>query len=281
MNDRLHTLIRSALREDRVDCDVTTLASVPEDHRSQARIIAKAEGVLSGTRAADAVFRFIDSTLGLSWEAKDGDRVRPMDVVLRIEGNTGSILRAERVALNFLMRLSGIATEAARYVEATGGNGTEILDTRKTTPGLRFLEKEAVRHGGGTNHRADLASMALLKENHLAAAGGILPAVAACRERFPGIPVEVEVVDFEGLRTAIESGAERIMLDNFTNEEIASAVEQTRAAGSRVYLEASGGFDLARVRAVAPLGVNGISIGALTHSVRSLDLSLLLEDAAT
>ncbi|NNE08855.1 MAG: carboxylating nicotinate-nucleotide diphosphorylase [Gemmatimonadetes bacterium] len=280
MNERLQTLIRAALREDRVDRDVTTLASVPAGHRSRARIIAKAAGVLSGTRAADAVFRLVDSSLTLAWEATDGDRVRPKDVVLRIEGSTSSILRAERVALNFLMRLSGIATEAARYVEATGASGTEILDTRKTTPGLRLLEKEAVRHGGGTNHRADLASMALLKENHLAAAGGILPAVAACRERFPGIPVEVEVVDFEGLQTAIESGADRIMLDNFTNEEIASAVERTRATGSRVYLEASGGFDLARVRAVAPLGVNGISIGALTHSVRSLDLSLLLEDAA-
>lgn len=281
MNDRLLTLVRAALREDRADCDVTTMASVPEGHHATARIIAKASGVISGTSAADATFRLVDPSLVLAWEAADGDSVESRDVVLRIEGSTASILRAERVALNFLMRLSGIATEAARYVAVTGDTNTEILDTRKTTPGLRFLEKEAVRHGGGTNHRADLASMALLKENHVAAAGGILQAVEACRARFPGISVEVEVVDFDGLALAIQSGADRIMLDNFTNDEITTAVERTRAAGSEVYLEASGGFDIERVRAVSPLGVNGISIGALTHSVCSLDLSLLLEDAVT
>jgi nicotinate-nucleotide pyrophosphorylase (carboxylating) len=278
--EALRLAVERALAEDRVDEDVTTLAAIPEESRGAAKILFRREGILAGVDAVDAVFRAVDPALRVEWRAAEGDRIAAGAVVARLSGATRSILRAERSALNFLMHLSGVATSVARFVEAAGDSGVEILDTRKTTPGLRLLQKRAVLAGGGVNHRRDLAEMALLKENHIAAAGGVAAAVRIVRERFPGVPVEVEVENLDELEEAIASGAERVMLDNFTDDAIRTAVERIRRAEKPPYIEVSGGYDLARVGAAASLGMDGISIGAVTHSAPAMDVSLLLEERA-
>lgn len=277
-DESLRLAVERSLAEDRVGEDVTTLAAIPEDSRSRAKILFRREGILAGVDAVEAVFRAVDPALLVEWPATEGDRIAAGAVVARLAGATRSILRAERPALNFLMHLSGIATMVARFVEAVGENDVEILDTRKTTPGLRLLEKRAVVAGGGVNHRRDLAEMALLKENHIAAAGGIAAAVRLVRERFPGVPVEVEVESMAELEEAIASGAERVMLDNFTDEAIRRAVARIDRCDHPPYIEVSGGYDRGRVAAAAPLGMDGISVGAITHSAPALDVSLLLED---
>ncbi len=266
-------LIDRALREDIGPGDVTTGATVPAGARGRGAIVAKAHGVICGLPVASAVFRAVDEGISLSPRARDGEPVQPGDVVAVVEGSLRGILTAERTALNFLARLSGIATLTARFVEAVAPYRAVILDTRKTTPGWRYLEKYAVRCGGGRNHRMGLYDMVLIKDNHIAVCGSITEAVRRVRTAGAALPVEVEVRNLEELREALELGVDRILLDNFAVEEIAEAV---RIAAGRVPLEASGGVTLENVAEIAATGVDYISVGALTHSAPALDLSLEL-----
>lgn len=267
--------VRDALAEDRVNEDVTTHAVVPGDSAAWAGVIARQEGVLAGCALVDEVFRVIDPPAEVTWTAVEGETFSRNDELCRIAGPSSTILRGERSALNFLMRLSGVATLTAAFVERVRGSGTEILDTRKTTPGLRILEKRAVIAGGGVNHRLDLASLALLKENHIAMAGGIERAVALVRERSPGVGIEVEVENMDQLEEVLPLRVDRVMLDNFRQEETSRAVERIRRESFPPYIEVSGGVGLDRVHEAASLGVDGISVGSLTHSAPSVDLSLL------
>jgi nicotinate-nucleotide pyrophosphorylase (carboxylating) len=267
-------VVARALAEDAGAGDVTTQATVPEGARASATITQKAPGVVFGLDAAEEAFRQADGAVRIERLAPEGVWQEPGTPVLRITGSAAGILLAERTALNLLQRLSGVATLTARYVRAVEGTGARILDTRKTTPTLRPLEKAAVVAGGGTSHRFGLFDMVLIKENHVAAAGGVGPAVRAARERFADIPVEVECQTADEVREALAAGAPRILLDNMTPDEMRAIV--TEVAG-RAELEASGGIDLNTVRAAAETGVDFISVGALTHSAPALDLSLILE----
>ena len=270
----MQELIERALAEDVGAGDLTTDALVPPGARSRARIVQKAPGVISGLRVAESVFRRVDPGLRWHGHAPEGEW-REDGLVAEVAGDTASILRGERVALNFLGRLSGVATLTARYVRAVEGTGARILDTRKTTPLLRALEKEAVLHGGGTNHRFGLYDAILVKENHIAAAGGVAEATRQALAASRGVPVEIEARTLEELREALDAGALRILLDNMSLDELREAVD---IASGRAELEASGGVSLETVRAIAETGVDFISVGALTHSAPALDLSLLLED---
>ena len=273
------SLVRTALAEDVGAGDFSTDWTVPADRRGRAVIRAKAEGVVAGIEVARAVFAEVDAALEVEVAAGDATAVSPGDVVLRLSGPARAILTGERVALNFLQRLSGIATLTQRYVSAVEGTGARILDTRKTTPGLRSLEKAAVRAGGGHNHRFGLFDMVMIKENHIAAAGGITAAVEAVRAHNDrGLGVEVEVTDLDELLEALAAGVDRVLLDNMTVPELASAVEVVQGhEGRRPETEASGGVSLETVRAIAETGVDFISVGALTHSAPALDLSLLID----
>lgn len=268
--------VRAALDEDQAFHDVTTLAIVSADARARATITAVRAGVISGVEPAAVAFRLLDPQCRIYVIRDEGAAVAAGDVVMTVEASTRAILSAERVALNFLQRLSGVATATSIYVAAVGGTRARILDTRKTTPGLRVLEKSAVRAGGGTNHRMDLAEMALIKDNHLAAAGGdVALAVSRVRARLPvGAEVEVEADTLDQVRAAVAAGADRILLDNMTLEQMRGAVT---FVGGRARLEASGGVTLATIRAIAETGVDDISAGALTHSAPALDLSLSIE----
>jgi nicotinate-nucleotide pyrophosphorylase (carboxylating) len=267
-------VIERALAEDVGAGDVTASAVVPEDARAEARIEQRAPGVIAGLRVAEAVFLKLDPELRFETLAPEGAWRDPGDVA-RIEGRARSILTGERVALNFLGRLSGVATLAARYVHAVEGTGVRILDTRKTTPGLRTLEKEAVSLGGATNHRAGLHDAILVKENHAAVAGGVGEAARRALAGAPeGVTVEVECATLAELEEALAAGAGRILLDNMAPEELRRAVELT---AGRAELEASGGVTLENVREVAVTGIDYVSVGALTHSAPALDLSLILE----
>lgn len=276
--DWLDRRLREALEEDIGPGDLTGNATVPEGARCRVRLVAKQAGVLSGMQ----VFR---RTLELAraratgWEAlPDGSRFTTGDALATFEGETRGVLAGERVALNFLQRLSGIATLTARYAEAVAPLPVKITDTRKTTPLLRPMEREAVRHGGGHNHRYNLASGVLIKENHIRAAGGVGPALRAAREAAPHlVRVEIEVTTLEELREALDAGAGAVLLDNMPLEMMAEAVRITRANRAGVLLEASGNMSLDRVRAVAETGVDLISVGALTHSAPAADVSLLIE----
>jgi nicotinate-nucleotide pyrophosphorylase (carboxylating) len=269
-------LIDQALAEDVGDGDVTTSLLVPEGASGRARLTQKAPGVLAGLRVAEAVFHRVDPSLRWHAHASEGPWGSAGLLVAEVAGASRSILTAERVALNFLQRLSGVATLTARYVDAVSGTGASILDTRKTTPGLRVLEKQAVVAGGGVNHRAGLYDALLVKENHSVMAGGVgeatRRAVAAASSR--GLPLEVECSTLDEVREAIDAGAPRILLDNMTNDQLRSAVS---LVAGRAQLEASGGVSLERVRAIAETGVDFISVGALTHSAPALDVSLILE----
>ncbi|HEX8074071.1 MAG TPA: carboxylating nicotinate-nucleotide diphosphorylase [Thermoleophilaceae bacterium] len=270
----MRELIDRALAEDVGSGDVTTQALVPPGALGRARIEQKAPGVLAGMRVAEAVFQRVDPDLRWHAHAAEGEW-RDRGAVAEVAGASASILRGERVALNFLGRLSGVATLTARFVRAVDGTGARILDTRKTTPGLRALEKQAVLAGGGRNHRAGLHDAMLVKENHIAAAGGVRPAVRLALDAAPaGMVVEVECSTLTELDEALATGARAVLLDNMSNEELAEAV---RRADGRATLEASGGVTLDTVRAVAETGVDYISVGALTHSAPALDLSLKLE----
>ncbi len=270
-------LIREALAEDVGTGDVTTDSTVPADQVSEARIVAKAGGVLAGLPVVEAVLRELDPEAAVEPAVQDGGEVVPGQVVALVRARTRAILTGERTALNFLQRLSGVATEAARYAAKLEGTGTRLLDTRKTTPGMRSLEKQAVVLGGGVNHRMGLWDMALIKDNHIVAAGGIRNAVAGVRQRHPGLAIEVEVTDGPSLLEALDCGVDRVMLDNMSPEEIRRAIEVARAHESRPEIEISGRVTLSALEALAGLGADFVSVGAVTHSAPALDLSLELE----
>ena len=271
---KVETLVARFLEEDIGRGDRTTDAVVPEDLPGRARIESREEAVVAGLDVARVCF----SSLGeVVWkpQVRDGDRVNPGDVVARVEGPMRVLLTAERTALNLLQRLSGIATMTRRYVDAVGTSPTQVVDTRKTTPGLRMLEKYAVRVGGGSNHRAGLDDGILIKDNHIAAVGSVAETVARARAAAPhGLKVEVEVQDLDQLDEAISAGAEAILLDNMSPQLVREAVTR---AGGKALLEASGGITLETVSEYAETGVDLISVGALTHSVRAIDLSLEVE----
>jgi nicotinate-nucleotide pyrophosphorylase (carboxylating) len=261
-----------ALREDVGTGDVTTSMLVPEDATGRAALTQKSPGVVACLWVAEAVFHRVDPTL--RWRTKVEEGVwREAGPVAEVSGSSRSILTAERVALNFLQRMSGVATMTARYVRAVEGTGARILDTRKTTPGLRQLEKQAVVAGGGLNHRQGLYDAILVKENHSAMAGGVGAATRRALVAANGLPVEVECATLAEVREALEAGAPRIMLDNMDVAEMREAAE---LAAGRAELEASGGISLEAVRAIAETGVDFISVGALTHSAPVLDISLIL-----
>jgi nicotinate-nucleotide pyrophosphorylase (carboxylating) len=269
----LEDLVARALAEDLGDGDATAAATVPADARALARIRQKAPGVVYGLDLAERAFRALDAGAAIERQVQEGVW-REDGPVLELRGNARALLAAERTALNFLGRLSGIATLTARCVREVEGTGARILDTRKTTPGLRMAEKAAVYFGGGTNHRIGLFDEILIKENHAAAAGGVGEAVRRARAARPDLPLEVEVRTLEELDEALEAGAPRIMLDNM---ELATMREAVQRAAGRASLEASGGVTLESLRGIAETGIDFISIGALTHSAPALDLSLILE----
>jgi nicotinate-nucleotide pyrophosphorylase (carboxylating) len=275
IDDAALHLIDLALAEDRGAGDWTTRWTVPARALAQARIVARAAGVIAGIDIVEAVFLRLDPRVEFDVRVADGGMVQSGDVVCTIRGPGRTVLTGERVALNFLQRLSGVATLTRRFVDAVDGTGVRILDTRKTTPAWRVLEKAAVRAGGGANHRAGLYDMVLLKENHITIAGGIAEAVARVRDQNrQGLPLEVEVRSLDELEQALATGVERILLDNMSLEDMREAARRARNAKPRPRLEASGNMTLARVRAVAETGIDEISVGALTHSAAALDLSL-------
>ncbi len=265
-------VVAAALAEDVGSGDATTLALVPESAHCHAELLLEEPGVVCGVPAAAAVFRALDPAVRVEAKLGEGAAVSAVPaVVAEVDGPARAILSGERVALNLLARLCGIASLTRRFVELTDGTRTTVLDTRKTTPGLRALEKYAVRCGGGANHRAGLYDGVLVKENHLRVAGGITAALAALDGRVDGLPVEVEAETIAQVREALDAGAPRILLDNMSPEQVREAVE---VAAGRAELEASGGVSLATVRAYAETGVEYVSVGALTHSARSLHVSL-------
>jgi nicotinate-nucleotide pyrophosphorylase (carboxylating) len=265
--------VARALAEDVGDGDVTTTATVPEEARARAVLTQKAPGVIFGLDAAVQTFRALDPNAGFERLTAEGEW-REAGPVLTVEGSARAILTAERTALNFLQRLSGVATLTAQCVQAVQGTGARILDTRKTTPGLRALEKAAVAAGGGTNHRAGLYDAVLIKENHATIAGGVGEAVRRARASAPAVPLEVECRTLAEVDEALDAGAPRILLDNMSIEELRAAVAHV---DGRAELEASGGVTLQTLREIASTGVQFVSVGALTHSAPALDLSLILE----
>ena len=276
METLIERLVKLALEEDLDERgDVTSNATIPENQRLHAHITAKQTGVIAGLILVETVYQQIDPQVVVMLNAQDGDSVSPGTIVAEIVGAGRSILSGERVALNFLQRLSGIATMTLQFVDAVEGTNAVILDTRKTTPGWRALEKYAVRMGGGSNHRMGLYDMVLIKDNHIAAAGGITAAVAAVHADpvARDLVIEVEVETLAHLREALDCKVERVLLDNMNLEQMREAV---KIAAGKALLEASGNMSLDRVRAVAETGVNFISVGALTHSAPALDLSMRL-----
>jgi nicotinate-nucleotide pyrophosphorylase (carboxylating) len=270
--DEIERVVVAALAEDVGSGDATTLALVPADALCAAEILLEEPGVICGVPVVAAVFRALDPAVRVEAVLDESIAVSDVPAVAAVvEGPARAILSGERVALNLFARLCGIASLTRRFVELTEGTATSVLDTRKTTPGLRALEKYAVRCGGGRNHRAGLYDGVLVKENHLRIAGGITAALAALEGRADGLPVEVEAETLAQVREAVEGGAPRVLLDNMSPEEVREAVELT---AGRAELEASGGVSLGTVRAYAETGVDFVSVGALTHSARSLHVSL-------
>ena len=288
----LDGLIDVALTEDVGVGDVTTAAVVPKGRKGLAEVIARDGGIIAGLEFTQNLFKKLEKELKIETEFRDGQKIKEGEVVLTIEGELESILRGERVALNFLGRLSGIATLTSKFVERIKGTKSKILDTRKTTPGMRLLEKYAVTVGGGGNHRFGLYDMILIKENHLTACGGIEAALKAARlyvDEYQGqtkgrhsLKIEVEVKNTEELKEALKFSPDIIMLDNFDVEEIKRGVEMVETLeaeeGKAPKLEVSGGVDLENVREIAETGVDFISVGALTHSPKTLDFSLLIRE---
>lgn len=268
-------LIDLAFAEDIGDGDATTLCCIPEQAMGRSRLIIKEEGILAGVEMARRVFEKFDPDLKMTVYLEDGARVKPGDIAFIVEGRVRSLLQTERLMLNIMQRMSGVATVTARYQACLEGLKTKVLDTRKTTPGMRLMEKEAVRIGGGCNHRIGLFDMILLKDNHVDFAGGITQAITAAREwnkaNGKNLKIEIEVRNLDELREALATEAvDRIMLDNFTPELTREAV---RIINGRVETESSGGITLDTLRAYGEAGVDYISVGALTHSVKSLDMS--------
>lgn len=271
----LLSIIKTAYQEDINLGDITTMATVPQNRHVNASIISKSEGVLCGIDIVKAVFEYIDSTVEVKNNFNDGERIRNKDIIADIKGKAVSVLKAERIALNFLQRLSGIATATADAVEKVAGLPVKIIDTRKTTPGLRVLEKYAVLTGGGHNHRFSLSDGVLIKDNHISAAGGIKQAVTAAKRYAPhALKIEVETETLEQVEEALSAGADIIMLDNMPLDIMKQAVG---LINKKALVEASGNMDKKDLRAVAQTGVDFISVGALTNNVRPLDISLKFE----
>lgn len=270
------TLIELALKEDVGDGDITTDNIIPAESRRKAKMVAKADGVVAGLPVAEMVFRRLDPNFVWNVKTPEGTRVKKGDVMVEFEGTYRALLTGERTALNFLQRLSGIATMSAKYADAVKDFKTVILDTRKTLPGFRMLDKYAVKTGGASNHRIGLYDMAMIKDNHIEVAGGITKAVEAVRSKIkPGILIEVETTTLEQVQEALDAKADIIMLDNMDTATMKKGVE---LIAGRAKVEASGNMTLERLREVAATGVDYISIGALTHSVSALDISQRLED---
>jgi nicotinate-nucleotide pyrophosphorylase (carboxylating) len=269
----IQRLVRAALEEDQAFNDITTIATIISDRRARATLVARGSGTIAGVPLALEAFRMLDPKSTMRVDREDGRRVQKGDPIVFVTGHARALLGAERVALNFMQRLSGIATHTAKFVDAVKDTGAKILDTRKTTPGWRLLEKYAVRAGGGVNHRMDLASTVLIKDNHLAACDGdIALAVKRVRDLAPdGTEIEVECERVEQVEAAVAAGASAVLLDNMSLEELRESV---RLARGHAKTEASGGVKLDTVRAIAETGVDWISVGALTHSPPALDLAL-------
>ncbi|MDX8390215.1 MAG: carboxylating nicotinate-nucleotide diphosphorylase [Mariprofundaceae bacterium] len=265
------SLISRALEEDAVSHDLTVLATISAGQEGKAHIIAKAAGRLSGIMVAQQVFDQVDSAINQQWYFQDGDQVQLGDRLCNLGGNLRSLLSAERTALNFIQHLSGIATATAAMVKAISGTPCKIVDTRKTTPGLRHLEKEAVRHGGGYNHRLNLASGMLIKENHIMAAGSVMAAVAACRSTHQSCWLEVECETLDEVAEAVHTKPDIILLDNMSPERVAQA---RLMVPSTVILEASGNITVETAHRYAQTGVDRLAVGAITHSAPILDLSM-------
>ncbi|MDE5827845.1 MAG: carboxylating nicotinate-nucleotide diphosphorylase [Duncaniella sp.] len=273
-DELIDDLLTLAFAEDVGDGDHTTLSTIPADERGVQRLIVKEEGILAGVEIARKVFEKFDPELKMTVYINDGTHVKPGDIAFEVEGSVRSLLQTERVMLNIMQRMSGIATQTAKYQQRLEGLKTKVLDTRKTTPGMRMLEKEAVRIGGGCNHRIGLFDMILIKDNHVDFAGGIKQAVDAarkyCAEKGKNLKIELEVRNEDEIRQALEAGVDRIMLDNFTPERTREAVKLINGA---VEVESSGGITLDTLREYGECGVDFISVGALTHSVKGLDMS--------
>lgn len=274
-------LIELAIAEDIGDGDHTSLSTIPADRRGRMKLLVKQAGVLAGVEVAERVFRRLDPTVAFERILKDGDRVEPGQIAFYVEGNLISLLQAERVILNLMQRMSGVATQTAVYADRLKGLKTKVLDTRKTTPGMRMLEKMAVRIGGGENHRIGLFDMILLKDNHIDFAGGIENALRGARkylaEKHKDLKIEIEVRSLDDIdRVFAAGGADRIMFDNFTIEQTREGV--ARVAG-RAETESSGGITLENLRDYAECGVDYVSVGALTHQIKSLDMSLKAVEA--
>ncbi len=275
LDDAALKLIDLALAEDRGAGDWTTRWIVSARTRGEAEIVAKEAGVIAGLALASAVFLRLDPRVEFEAAVSDGDSVQPGQRIASITGPARAILTGERTALNFLQRLSGVATATRRFVDAVAGTRTRILDTRKTTPAWRSLEKGAVRAGGGDNHRLGLYDMILIKENHAAQAGGVAEAIRRVRDaNTRDLRVEVEIHDLSELQAAIDARVDRVLLDNMNTDQIREAVKLVRRRATGIEIEASGNMTLDRVRAVADAGVDFISVGAITHSATALDLSL-------
>ncbi len=275
--DNLDELIKIALREDIGDGDHSTLACIPPDAVGTAKMVAKQEGILCGAEVGERVFMLVDNSLKVSLLKHDGEEVKKGDVLMTVEGHSGSILTAERTALNFMQRLSGIATETHRMVGMLQGTHTKLLDTRKTTPNMRLLEKYAVKCGGGTNHRIGLYDMVMLKDNHIDFAGGIEAAIDRTRDylktKGKDLRIEIEVRNLDELQRVLDhGGVDRIMLDNFDTGTLREAVKRI---DGKYETEASGGITEQTLRAYAETGVDFISVGALTHHIKSMDISLV------
>ena len=273
---QINSLIDMSLEEDIKTGDATSISVIPEDVITEARFVTREKCVCAGLEVAKTVFLKIDNTVKWTSLVKDGDILEPGAVLASAKGSARSLLTAERTALNFLQRLCGIATTTLRYVEAVGDSSTKVLDTRKTTPGWRSLEKYAVAAGGGTNHRVGLYDRVMVKDNHRALAGlegegGIARSVKRARETFPALEVEIEADSLNEVKEAAEAGADYILLDNMTNEQMKEAIIINKC---RSKLEASGGITIERIPSIAKIGVDFISVGALTHSVKAIDISL-------
>jgi len=276
VNELTEKLIGLAFAEDIGDGDHTTLCSIPETAMGKVQLLIKEEGILAGVKVAKAVFSKFDKNLSMEVFISDGTHVMPGDVAFVVSGKVQSLLQTERLVLNIMQHMSGIATTTNKYVKLLEGTGTKVLDTRKTTPGMRMLEKAAVKIGGGKNHRIGLFDMILLKDNHVDFAGGIENAIRGAqkylKEKNKQLKIEIEVRNFDELNLALNTGGvDRIMLDNFTPEQTREAV---KIVNGRVELESSGGITFDTIRQYAECGVDYISVGALTHSVKSLDMSL-------
>ena len=274
---KIQEIVKIALEEDLGKGDITSELIIPEKQKGMGFIIAKEKGIIAGLEVAKSVFKQVDPGLVFKPLVSDGDKVRPNQKVALIRGKAKSILAGERTALNFLQRLSGIATLTGEFVRKIRGTKAKILDTRKTAPGLRLLEKYAVKKGGGKNHRQGLYDMILIKDNHIEAAGSISLAIRKALRNRKGLKIEVETRNLEEIKEALNFKINRIMLDNFRSEDLKKAVKLIRSKNKKVEIEASGKVNLKNVRKIALSGVDFISVGALTHSAKALDFSLLLK----